>query len=166
MDEIGKLTFMVTYWHISEVFHLSTERECWFKKVKVEERHLNQFLKREHTNPDWSRGISRKWLKDQWREVLKIIQRYLTCDGRYSIINKFHMRFLLHITGDNKLNLPFFLHRSLLKMSEKFQKHPNTPATSLIHPVVIKRLATHELNNLMILWDAFIKVCGFSMVDT
>jgi hypothetical protein len=42
--------------------------------------------------------MSRSWLEPQWAQVLVILQRYLTCEGRYTIIFPCHARLLLHFT--------------------------------------------------------------------
>jgi hypothetical protein len=99
-SQIGELTLQVTKFTISLAFDLVNEGERWLKKGKWDEKLLNQFLKPEYTNSDWSRGIPSKWLQYQWRNVMGIVQRYVTCEGRFSLVNKFHMGFLLHISGD------------------------------------------------------------------
>ena len=69
---------------------------------------------------DWKYGIPASWLKEDWQHVLNLVQRFITCEGRFSIAHLYQMRLLTHITGDDPLNLPFYLYNSLIKMSERY----------------------------------------------
>ena len=87
---------------------LSTEGDQWFKKIPFGVD-LYMFLFPRHEPLDWSKGICQNSLKEEWREVLSIIQRYVTYEGRFTTLYRYHLRFLLHVVGVSKLNLPFYL---------------------------------------------------------
>ena len=74
-----------------------------------------------------------------------LVKNYISCEGRYSLVFRYHMNFLLHMTGDTQMNLPFFILKSLQKMSVKVQKFPNSAKSSLAHPCLILALVYHEL---------------------
>ena len=59
------------------------------------------------------------------------------------------------------MNLPFFLHKSLLKMSLKYQKKPNFSLHSLYHRGLIKMLIVYHLNHDKVSWEQFIEQEGF-----
>ena len=61
------------------------------------------------------------------------VQNFITYEGRYGITLLYHMIFLLHFHGDQPLNLPFFLLKSLTKMESKVQHHPANLANNLFH---------------------------------
>jgi len=85
----------------------------------VDEKALNRFLKDEYQNPNWSVGVHINYLKDIWRDMITLVKQYITCEGRFSHVFRFHMHFLLHLSGMSKMNLPYFLFSSLAKMSRK-----------------------------------------------
>ena len=55
----------------------------------------------------WGKGIHQNFLKEEWREVLSIIQRYIISEGIFSIVYMYHLRFLLHVIDVSKINGPF-----------------------------------------------------------
>jgi hypothetical protein len=91
-----------------------------------------------------------------------VVQNFVTCEGRYGITLLYHMRFLLHFHGDQPLNLPFFLLKSLTKMESKVQHHPANLANSLFHHGLIKILVEDHLKSRRKMWDRFLYQYGFS----
>jgi hypothetical protein len=120
----------------------------WFKKGKFPDEVCNMFLVAEYQKRDWSLGISILWLKEEWRGILSIIQRYITGEGRFSIIHFYHIRFLVHLNGDKELNLPFYLLKILTKMSKRIQNYPESSHRSLYHKGFIKILVIVSLREL------------------
>ena len=59
------------------------------------------------------------------------------------------------------MNLPFFLHKSLLKMSLKFKKNPSFSLHNLYHRGLIKMLIVYHLNHDRVSWEQFIEHEGF-----
>ena len=80
--DFDSLSFEVSEASIAEASGLSTEGDQWFKKFPFEVD-LNQFLLPRHENLDWSKAIHQSQLKEKWREILSIIQRYITFEGRF-----------------------------------------------------------------------------------
>jgi hypothetical protein len=112
--------------------------ERWFKKGKLPAEVCNKFLVAEHQNPDWSQGIPILWLKEEWRGIMSTIQRYITGEGRFSIVHCYHIRFLMHLNGDKELNLPFYLLKILTKMSKRIHNYPESSHRSLYHQGSLK----------------------------
>jgi hypothetical protein len=54
----------------------------------------------------------------------------------------------MHLNGDYPLNLPYFLLKSLTKMSKKVQSISTNAKGSLFHQVLIKTLVMSSLNEL------------------
>lgn len=67
---VAKLTIRVSEDIIASIFHLPLDGERWFKKDKIDEQNLNQFLKEGNPKPNWSTGLSAKHLKDDWKTVM------------------------------------------------------------------------------------------------
>jgi hypothetical protein len=59
----------------------------------------------------------------------------------------------MHLNGDNTLCLPFYLLKSLTKMSKRVYTHPKNAIKSLFHQSLIKTLALHGLSEVRISWN-------------
>jgi hypothetical protein len=114
---------------------LSINGERWFKKGKFSVEIFNKFLVAEHQNPDWSKGISLLWIKEDWRGILTAIQRYnyITGKGRISIVHYYHISFLMHLNSHKELNLPFYLLKNLTKISKRILNYLESDHRSLYH---------------------------------
>ena len=83
--------------------------ENWFKGKTVLAMDYNMFLKDEYVDPDWKDGILTRWLKVEWQGLIKVIQRYITCDFHLTRATIYLMRFLGHLAGVKELNLVNFV---------------------------------------------------------
>jgi hypothetical protein len=117
--EIGKLLMLVTEKTIAKACRLVVGGERWWKKEHVVTEFVNQFLLPDKQNPNWRKGIPHNWIRPEWHTALIVIHRYITCEGRFSLIYIYHIRLLMHLNGDYPLNLPYFLLKSLTKMSKR-----------------------------------------------
>jgi hypothetical protein len=151
--KVGELEFEVTEKFISEAIQLPTTGQRWTKGQPVDKKLCTQLLKPQYRETQWSEGTSRSWLEPQWAQLLAILQRYLTCEGRYTIIFPCHARLLLHFTG-TLLNIPFFLLKSLKRMAEQVQK-ANEFRGSLFHFGLVKILIKSALSKKQETWDLF-----------
>jgi hypothetical protein len=122
--QVGDIIIQVTKHSIVVACGLFVRGERWFKKKKLPRDLCNQFLVAEHHNPDWSQGILNKWLKEEWKNTLQVVHKYITCEGRFSTINCYHMCFLMHLNGEKEMNFPYYLLEILTKMERRIQIHP------------------------------------------
>ena len=122
--------------------------ERWWKKEYVVTEFVNQFLLLDKQNPDWRTGIPCSWVRPKLHTALVVIHRYITYEGRFSLVYIYHIRILMHLNGDYPLNLPYFLLKSLTKMSKKVQSISTNAKGSLFHQVLIKTLVMSALNEL------------------
>ena len=51
--------------------------------------------------------------------LLKVIQRYFTCEGRFSRAYHHHIKLLTHFIGKEAMRLPYYLFKSLCKMVDR-----------------------------------------------
>lgn len=93
--------------------------------------------------------------------MLKLVQKFITYEGHFSIAHLYQMRLLTHISGDDLLNLPYYLHNSLLKMSKRYQQQPLSSPQYVYHRGLIKILVQFQLNKKGKSWDKFLLVGGF-----
>jgi len=95
--------------------------EKWFKSMALNATFSKYFLKLEYQNENLSKGVPRSHLVEEFDKMLKIIQRYFTCEGRFNTLYQYHIRFLLHFIGKDEMKIPFYLLRSIGKMSNRVQ---------------------------------------------
>jgi hypothetical protein len=66
----------------------------------------------------------------------------------------------MHLNRDNEMNLPFYLLKSLTKMSKRIQNYPEAAHKSLYHQGFIKILVLFALNELGMPWTDFLVSLG------
>ena len=96
---------------IAKATCIANEGEFWFKKVSFAFNSNNLLLP--NVVADWGKGVHIQKFKHEWREPIKILQSYITYEGRYASIFKYHISFLQHLSQESKMNLPFFLPKKL-----------------------------------------------------
>ena len=64
---------------------------------------------------DWGKGVPIQNCKPEWIEPIKILQSYITCEGRFAFVFKYHFRLFQHLSHESKMNLPLFFLKSLQK---------------------------------------------------
>jgi hypothetical protein len=79
------------------------------------------FIKPNFLNGKIGAGVPSQYLWEPFQNLLKVIRRYFTYEGRFDRVYPYHIRLLMHFTGKKPLNLPFFLHRILEKMADNIQ---------------------------------------------
>ena len=86
----------------------------------------------------------------------------MTCEGRYELVFLYHLRLLMIFIG-YPLNVPFYFHQSLYKMSKKYKRHKAD--NNLFHHGLIKLIIVYHLNFHGDSWKAFIARNGFEDTD-
>ena len=125
---------------------LPRQGEHWFKNKPIESKMCTRFLKEEHQSANWKKVFPRDWMEGEWRNVLYVLQKYLTYEGRYVTTLNYHIHLLLHFEVELEMNFPYFLYKSLAKMLGRVQKHSSNPYNSLYHYVLVKILIEDELH--------------------
>jgi hypothetical protein len=117
--EIVRMLILVTEKKIVKACRLVVGGERWWKKEHVVTEFVNQFMLPDKQNLNWKRGVPRSWIRPEWHTALIVIHRYITCEGRISLVCIYHIGILMHLNGDYPLNLPYFLLKILTKMSKR-----------------------------------------------
>lgn len=86
---------------------------------------------------------------------------YITYEGFYDKVYLYQMCFLCHIVGYKNMNVVYFLHKSLVKMSIKMHSHPDLPLHYVYHLGLIKILVQHKISQEKHSWDHFFLSKGF-----
>jgi hypothetical protein len=156
-DLIGNRSFRISEDTIAQSINISPEGGKYFKTKQFKEKSWTQFMSRSRVSSvNWKNGVPRSWLLHPWDEMVYILQKFVTCEGRYSIVFLYHIKILLHLKGQCTISLPYFLLQSLTKMSKTIQKQKGNEDKSLCHFGLIKILIESELQRRGITWEGFL----------
>jgi hypothetical protein len=131
----------------------STRLERWFKSMNLNATFSKEFLKPEFQGDNLSKGVPRSHMVEGFDKMIRLIQRYFTCEGRFNMIYQYHIRLFLHFTGKDLMNLPFYLFRSIGEMADRVQAKSKAMDTSVFHSGLIKMLVMEELKKKNIVLD-------------
>jgi hypothetical protein len=151
--EIGKMLMLVIEKTIAKACSLVVGGERWWNKEHVVTELVNQFLLPNKENLDWKRGIPRRWIQLEWHTALIVIHKYITYEGRFSLVYIYHIRIQMHLNGDYHLNIPYILLKILKKMSKRVQSLSTNAKSNLFHQVLIKTLVMSALSELQNPWS-------------
>jgi len=142
--KIESLEFQVLEDTIAATTGIPMQGKKWFKGMALDSTYCNDYFKPEHQNEKLSAGVPRKYMLDHFDKLLRVIQRFFTCEGRFNMVYQYHLILLMHFTSKQALNLPFYLYRSLGEMSDKVQARSKRVEHSLFHSCLIKLLVLEE----------------------
>ena len=143
--QVGNLILSIIEEYISQVTRIPQVGKKWFKKQYMEEKSWTPYINKSRKVYNWVSGVSMSWLKSPWDEIAYLIQKYVTCEGRFSLVFLYHIRILQHLNHEKPMNMWYFLLQSLKKMSSQVNKNKNKER-SMYHHGLIKMLVEHELN--------------------
>jgi hypothetical protein len=161
--KVGDLEFEVTEASISAATGIPITGEKWFKAMALSSAYAKDLFKPEYQANDLSKSMPRSQLIEQFDRILKIIQRYFTCEGRFNTLYQYHVRLLLHFTGKVEMNIPYYLLRSIGKMSDRIQAKSKDVDSSLFHSGLIRMLVSEELGKKEISWEHFVVTSHFKL---
>ena len=81
---------------------------------------------------DWGKGIHLNNVKPEWRDILNIIQRYITFEGWFVAVFRYHLSFSLHLNGESKLNFPY-LFNTIENMVRGVRNQPDHNSHLVFH---------------------------------
>ena len=121
----------------------------------MEDKSWTPYINKSRKVCNWVSGVSRSWLKSPWDEIAYLVQKYVTCEGRFSLVFLYHIRILQHLNHEKPMNMPYYLLQSLKKMSSQVKKNKNKER-SMHHHGLIKMLVEYELNQKGKSWNIFL----------
>jgi hypothetical protein len=163
---VGDLEFEVTEASISAAIGIPISGEKWFKAMVLSSPFVKYLFNPKYQANELSKSIPRNQLIEQFDRILKIIQRYFTCEGRFNTLYHYHIRLLLHFTGKVEMNIPYYLLRSIGKMSDNVQDKSKDVDSSLFHSGLIRMLVSEELGKKEISWEHFVVTSHFKLDPT
>jgi len=146
--EIGDIKFSVMESFIVEAKELPKQGERWFKNKEFHGESWKVILR----NPDMDFIVFRKeipisTLKNKWGNILLILQKLITCEGRFGFMYVCHIHLLMNFLENGTINLPFFLLNSLRNMATNFQKKIESIETTMYHHGLVKILVEFHLKS-------------------
>jgi hypothetical protein len=154
--KVGDLDFEVSKASIATSTWIPNTGERWFKSMTLNVAFSKDFLKPDYQTDNLSKGVPRIHVVEDFDKMLEIIQIYFTCEGRFNMLYQYHIRLLLHFTGKDEMNIPFYLLRSMGKMFDRVQAKSKVVDTSVFHYGLIRMLVMEELKKRKIPWEQFI----------
>jgi hypothetical protein len=139
-NKVGTLDMEVSKATIAAATEIPNNGERWFKYMNLNVAFSKDFLKPEHQKDNFSKGVPRSHLVEGFDKMLKVFQRYFTCEGRFNMIYQYHISLFLHFTGKDLMNIPFYLFRSMGKMVDRVQAKSKAVDTSVFHSRLIMML--------------------------
>ena len=152
--------FELTRELITEATCIAGDGEIWFKKIPFT-FNPKDFLLPEVKTMYWGKGVQLDKFNPEWREAIGILQSYITCEGIFSLVFKYHVRFLLHLNQQFRMNLPFLLLKILQKMSNKIKGHRYHTHQYVFHHGLIKLIVCIVLQKKSRTWDHFFVLVRF-----
>jgi hypothetical protein len=164
--KVGDFQLEITEEFLSLATSLPAKGQKWSKSCKVDDVPWTLLFQSRTVN-SCDKGLPAKMLKPRWYDLLMIIKRFVTCEGRYGFILLFHLCLLMVFMGF-ELSMPHYLHRSLFKMAKRY-KHSQVD-TRIFHVGLIKMVLVYELGLRCDSWHDFLRHNGFgesnpSLVD-
>jgi hypothetical protein len=162
---VGNFTLRVTEDSLALIIGLPQTGEKYFKTKHFKDKSWVPFISRSRVaSVNWKKGIPRSWLVHPWDELAYLIQKFITCEGRFNIIYLYHIKLLQHLRGDCEINMPYFLLQSLSKMAKTVQKQGRNTGRSLYHCGLIKMIVKNELLKQNMNWQQFTIENGFETI--
>jgi len=153
---VGDVIIPITQKYLSQALDLPMIDEKYYKGLHFKEKAWNFFLEKNRKGTfDRTKGIPKEWFNEPWAELVLVIQKFLTCDRGYSVAHLYHVRLLQHIKGEDRINLPYFLYRSLLRMIETVKHEHRPKARQIYHQGLIKILVEYQVRSQGIVWREF-----------
>ena len=142
---------------IAEATELPRVGKRWFKNKEFQSEVWRVFLKNPGMDTSvYKKGIPSSALKNKWRNMLLILQKFITCEGRFGCMFVYHARLLMNFLEDGEINLPCFLLNSIKKMSTNVHKIVQFIDNTMHHHGLIKILIEFHLKSIGDSWEIFL----------
>ena len=88
--------------------------------------------------------------------MLLILQKFITCEGRFGCMYVYHIRLLMKFLDNGDINLPFFLLNTIRRMASNVQKKIESLETTMYHRGLVKILVEYHLKKIGDTWENFL----------
>ena len=84
--KVGMLEFEVSEHSIYVATQISYCGEKWFKYISLKSSFSKKLFKPEYHGENLSKGVPKIHMLEYFDKMLRVIQRYFTCEGRFNMI--------------------------------------------------------------------------------
>jgi hypothetical protein len=91
---IRDIQILVTREIIAKVTGLPNEGTQWTGKYTTLKEAVESFMELGEELDKKGKGLNPTALSEPWRKLEGVIQRYITCDGRYDVVRPHHLKLL------------------------------------------------------------------------
>jgi hypothetical protein len=159
--KVGVMDFEIPEKSMSVATKIPDYGEKLVKAMSLNLSFSKEFLKPEYQGDNLLKGLPRIHMLEYFDKMLRVFQRYFMCEGRFNMVYQYHIVFLLHFTGKEFTNLPFYLSRSFGKMSDRVKPKSKQVDTNVFHSGLIKMIVLEELKKTNTDWDVFLVASSF-----
>jgi len=157
-SRVWGLNIPVTEIAISVISGLPHEGQKWFSRKAPLPEFQEVFLQDGETTIKKGRGYDHQSLPYPRGKVAYFMLRYITCEGHFVVMFKYHFKFLASLrfrhAQIHSLNMPFFLWKSLQLMA-KFAHHSWQVLVALTNHGLVQLLVIQTLARTPIPWPQF-----------
>jgi hypothetical protein len=150
--KVGDVKLEINEQFLSLATGLPITGKIWSKNCKVEDVPWTLLFQSLRVS-SCDKGLPANMLKQRWHDLLMITKQFITCEGRYGFVFLYHLRLLMVFMG-YEINMPYYLHRSLFKMSKRYKQ--NQADSSLFHFGLIKMIVVCHLGLHRDRWNDFL----------
>ena len=105
--EVGDLKFTITENTIATTTSLPQVGDRWFKNRGVENQAWKDMLKNPGMDTSiFTKGIPVHVIKGEWTALLLLVQKFITCEGRFGTMYMYHARIMMNFIEGHTINLP------------------------------------------------------------
>jgi hypothetical protein len=138
-----------------EVTGLPNEGIQWTEKYTTLKEAIEYFIEPREELDKKGKGLNPTALSEPWRELAGVIQRYITCDGRYDVMRLRHLKLLASLKHKLVVNFSFFLNGMLHEVVARTHKAKD-PVTIISHHGLVKLIVNRALSQTQITWGDLI----------
>jgi hypothetical protein len=162
---VGSVEIKVDEEVIAAATGLPRTGQRWFKTTAPKSLDFRVYLKDGYKHKVWRKGMLVAYLDEEWQDLFKAIQLYITSEGRYDKLMIYHFKLLDHFTGKTPINLPYFLYHSLTKVCRRIRAQPSSVKNTLCHLGLIKLIILQEFKQQERSWKHFLFWEGFETLN-
>lgn len=141
---VGGKQIMVTEEIIAEVTGLPALGPVWTIKKGRLQKIIEIFQDEGQTLTVKGKGVLPATLGELWSELAKVVQSYITCEGRKDVVRPCHLKLLAVLKGKCSVNLPALLNSFLHDASRSVKKAQHEDAV-VSHHGLIRLIVSHSL---------------------
>ena len=102
------------------------------------------------------KGVLPTTLGEPWTELAKIVQSYITCEGRKDVVRARHLKLIAVLKGKCSVNLPALLNSLLHDAARSLKKAQHTDAV-VSHHGLIRLITSHSLTQQQSTWEELVE---------